>query len=599
MQSTPNRRVQRSERFPARIAVELDEGDPADAFEADVLDFTRAGVSMRAAYLPEIGTQLVCRFRCMPSGRAVSARGEVVWAQLEGGKSGEFGLAFVDLDPRTEWLIEEMLAEPIGEHVGSDEASESIAQLELEGSAEPIAARLTRRDAGKAVFEQHLDLLSLGRGVRAHAPGASDRSGSIAGVELRMVGNVPMLAVTVNFESETSAGAVDAAAVDAAANLPHDTVHDASAPDFAWGDELDAAGMQSVTLTEFRIAERGAPRRGGAPRRADHPARQDGATEFAIATPGDELDESEHSAEPAAWLVLRDQLDAAWSKLLAALAPLRAQIEARGQELATRLGEHQGRALVSLREFFHKELVTRVGAVRRLARRRRTTASPTAAPRRSALGLSPAALALSVAGAFAAFVIVYALVWRDAPEDQVVIPAGVPAVDSPEAIQPEVDRAGLDALAELDTSPRTLPGVRRMANAAPLAEGSKAAKMENEAKLASIGGEARPEPRGPLPRPRFGAAKLTRAKRFPLRVSAPVTELHGTADAEGFKVIIPGVHPVSRAAPLRSANRAVASAMIVNRGDHSELSVRFVKGMKPAYQVTGEGDTLYVAIQAP
>jgi hypothetical protein len=598
MQSTSNRRVQRSERFPARIAVELDEGDPSEAFEADVLDFTRAGVSMRAPYLPEIGTQLVCRFRCMPSGGTVSARGEVVWAQLEGGKTGEFGLAFIDLDPRTEWLIEEMLAQPIGERAEPDEASESIAQLELEGSAEPIAARLTRRDAGKAVFEQHLDLLSLGRGVRAHAPGASDRSGSIAGVELRMVGNVPMLAVTVHFESETGAPGIDAAVAGAALNLPHDTVHDASAPDFAWGEELDAA-PQSVTLTEYRIAERGAPRRGGAARRSDLDAREDSATEFAIETQGDEPVESEDDAEPAFAVVLRDQLHAAWSRLRVALAPLGAQIEARAQELLVRFEANQGRALGSLRELYHKELVTRLGAVRRLARRRRTTASPTGAPRRSGLAPSSVALALWVAGGFAALLIVCALVLRDAQEEPEVMPAGALAVDAPEAVQSEHGRLGYDALANVDTTPRPLPGARRMTDTAPLAEGAIAANAGNEPKLASPGTEARPESRGPLPRPRFGAAKLTRAKRFPLRVSATVTELRGTADAGGFKVIIPGVRPLTKAAPLRSAHRAVASAMIVKKGSDSELSVRFVKGMKPAYQVTGEGDMLYVALQAP
>jgi hypothetical protein len=578
MQSTPNRRVQRSDRFPARIAVELDEGDPSEAFEADVLDFTRAGVSMRAPYLPEIGTQLVCRFRCMPSGSTVSARGEVVWAQLEGDDTGEFGLAFIDLDPRTEWLIEEMLAEPIGEQADAGEASESIAQLELEGSAEPIAARLTRRDAGKAVFEQHLDLLSLGRGVRAHAPGASDRSGSIAGVELRMVGNVPMLAVTVSFEPES--GATD---------VLRDTVQDVSAPDFAWGEGLDAAEMRSVTLTEFRITERGAPRRGGAPRRRDPEAREDGATEFAIETQGDEPRQAVDDAEPGWEVALREQVHAAWSRLLSGLAPLGAEVEARVQELLARLEENQGRVLCSLRDFYHKEVVTRLGAVRRLARRRRTTASPSGAPRRSSLPLSPAALALYVAGAFAALVIVYALASRDAEPQLVATPAEL-AVDAPEAAAPEPDR-GLDALAQLDTSARPLPAVRRTASVAALGE--------EEPKLASLGGEARPEPRAPLPRPRFGAAKLPRAKRFPLRMNAPVKELRGTADAGGFQVIIPGALALDRAGPLRSAHRAVASAMILNKGDHSELTVRFVKGGKPAFQVTGEGDTLYIALQAP
>jgi hypothetical protein len=37
--------------------------------------------------------------------------------------------------------------------------------------------------------------------------------------------------------------------------------------------------------------------------------------------------------------------------------------------------------------------------------------------------------------------------------------------------------------------------------------------------------------------------------------------------------------------------------MIINRGDHAELSIQFVDGKQPLYQVSADGSTLYVVIQ--
>jgi hypothetical protein len=151
------------------------------------------------------------------------AEGEVVWAHLDGDRGGEIGLAFVSLDPRTELAIEQMIvgAEPEdAPNAPSEVATEAepqafaaprepvakVARLALEGIDEPLAARIARREDGRAVFEQLLPLLELGRGVRTDAPGLDGRRGAIAGVELRMMGQVPTLAVTVEFEDHSAYG---------------------------------------------------------------------------------------------------------------------------------------------------------------------------------------------------------------------------------------------------------------------------------------------------------------------------------------------------------------------------------------------------------
>jgi len=252
MSDTADRPNERSERVPLSIPIELGHGDFEDSFEADGVNLSKGGLSMRAACLPDPGSRLSLRFRCEPSGRLVSAQGEVVWAHLDGEHRGEFGLAFVDLDAQTEWLIEEMIAEhgagrAQGEGPDSDEEGPRVAQLELEGSSEPIAARVVRAEGDHVVFEQRLDLLKLGRGVRAYGEGEQAHAGAIAAVELRMVGNVPMLAVTVAFDAadgSTPRG-----------TLEHDTEPDLAAPAAAAAAAADAAGAHpSPTLVEFQRA---------------------------------------------------------------------------------------------------------------------------------------------------------------------------------------------------------------------------------------------------------------------------------------------------------------------------------------------------------
>ena len=77
MEPNRERRNDRSERIAVRLAVELGHGDFRDPFAADVLNVSSGGISMRAACLPDIGSMLMCRFRCMPSNTEVTAKGEV------------------------------------------------------------------------------------------------------------------------------------------------------------------------------------------------------------------------------------------------------------------------------------------------------------------------------------------------------------------------------------------------------------------------------------------------------------------------------------------------------------------------------------------
>ncbi len=637
MEPSPDRRNDRSERVPLRLAVELGDGDFRDPFAADALNFSKGGISVRAACLPDLHSRLWCRFECLPSRATLTAQGEVVWAHLDGDCSGEFGLAFVDLDPKTEWLLEEMIAEHAALARGHGEQPcepvARLATLELEGSPAPIEAHLARREEGGAVFEQQLDLLSLGRGVLARAPGSAERTGRIAGVELRMVGSVPMLAVTVAFEQRESYGELSWSGSDPAPD--HDTEPDLAAPPSrAGGPQPHAAGAQT-TVTEFALEPREAhaehspaapadnaplppalqasPSREPAARAsAAQPAKAAAAAAVAserdfsrsFALPGDDADDQ-----------LEDELEAfsapAWQPLLrAALRGLRAQLAILGVALARLCAAAFRRALPAvrgtqlrttstLRALYGNAIGPRVGTARRMLRaqlpgkRRRTTRAPIAA-RRAGSGSLGRTLLLGLLAALGAGLGVYAL-GPFGHAERIDLPRGVRPDASPAAVAAPATPAAAAAPVAPAPSASAAAGEPHAAVAeVAVASAERVPPSSPYAIDVRKAGAASGEPAHKL---RFGASTVPNARHFTLRMSGRVRTLQGTPDRGGFTVVIPGCLSLDRAGPIGSALKSVAHARIINKGDHAELSVRFTDGKQPAYRVSADGSTLNVAIE--
>jgi hypothetical protein len=104
------------------------------------------------------------------------------------------------------------------------------------------------------------------------------------------------------------------------------------------------------------------------------------------------------------------------------------------------------------------------------------------------------------------------------------------------------------------------------------------------------------EPEKKKAEPVFGSQKTVAGRSFTLRMSKEITELNGTPEQDGFTVIIPGSLSYDRAGPLVAANPLVASSVILNKGDHSALTIRFAQGKSPAYRVAAKGATLEITI---
>ena len=204
MLTTPERRTSERARIPCHIPVELMDSSRSAQFEADAVDLSVGGLSLRAARLPDVGSQLYCAFEAMPGGAQVLGRGEVVWRQPQGEQGGEFGLRFIEVDAKNQALIDEMVAERIARIEARFSQPEPVmASLELENVAEPVSARMVHAGEEQVLFEQSLPQFGIGKAVVAHA-GARLVRGHISEVSVRMEGATPRLMLTLDLARERS-----------------------------------------------------------------------------------------------------------------------------------------------------------------------------------------------------------------------------------------------------------------------------------------------------------------------------------------------------------------------------------------------------------
>lgn len=96
---------------------------------------------------------------------------------------------------------------------------------------------------------------------------------------------------------------------------------------------------------------------------------------------------------------------------------------------------------------------------------------------------------------------------------------------------------------------------------------------------------------------RFGEASVPNGRVFTLRMSGPVKSLEGEAREDGFSVRIPGRLALDRASPIATSHRAVARALILNRGEYAELTLEFLPGMRPKYQVVAKESSIEVTLE--
>jgi hypothetical protein len=266
----------------------------------------------------------------------------------------------------------------------------------------------------------------------------------------------------------------------------------------------------------------------------------------------------------------------------------------------------------------------RLGAARRLvaaqltSKRRRTTAGGSEERAAEPSGAVGRMIAIGVLVTGAAGLFVYALV----PSSDVDIESHRPIAAPDDQASSDPGAAGAPAFAPSDAPAHELGATQAAAEPAALPMPSAASVPAGSPFAVDVRGARGQAPTSattvPAPRPtaaaaaaapapserpvprnmRFGAsAAPVRAQRFALRMSKPIQALEGVSDSGGFTVTVRGTLSLDRAGPISASHRGVARAMVLNKGDHAELTIRFADGKRPAYQLRAEGSTLHLVIE--
>jgi hypothetical protein len=574
MDARSDRRAPAVHRVPLDVLVRLSHEDWQEPFDADGVDVSAGGLALRSDYLPEIGDRLRCRFDCPPSGDEVEIDGEVVWAHDAGERSGEFGMRFTDVGEAQNAL------HSLISHVGGApiaRASTTV-RLHLDRVATPIEAEVIERSDGWLTVEQELPFLKLGMGVAVEGLGPA--RGRLASVDLRLEGGVPRLLLVVEHDGvrDSAPSPVDQTSdetlqdVDAAA-----LVREAAPIEAAPEDELDAED-EAAPQAEAHESSRDAM---APPATHDEPR----------AVWQDLLDKAKERAAAIAVLAI-DRGKPALASVLAKLVAFAGMVMAKGGPRMKRLGARASALVGSL----GAKIKERTKGKRRTAAVPvRVAAPPKRRPQREEVEApAPKRMRRIVMLSVIAFLGVGAAVYVFAsdhggePEPEPARAAAPPP--APVIAPPPVQLAApVDAPIEPAVD-APLPDPRAMP------EPESAAGQLGEPSYPSLRDATQRQTAPAVEGQSFGAASVPNGRSAMIRMSQPVASLTGQQESDGFTVTIQGALALDRAGPIASANPSVERAMILNRGDHSVLTVRFVAGRNPPYRVVARDRAIEIVI---
>lgn len=191
--ATADRRDPTAPRRPFTASIDLGNDK---AIQADAIDLSVGGMSVRSPLLPDLGEQLAFRFM-LEDGKAIDGRAEVVWCHDEGSRSGAFGVKFLAMQGDARASLRRTL-EPLPTRV---QAAENKVRLHLDSMDAPFRAKLRERVPGAVVVGHDLSFLKLGgkvtvEGTKDNEPGVI----SSVEVEIDPITRNPRLILTIDLD---------------------------------------------------------------------------------------------------------------------------------------------------------------------------------------------------------------------------------------------------------------------------------------------------------------------------------------------------------------------------------------------------------------
>lgn len=226
MSTTHDRRAPGTARMPFDAMVEVG-GALGPSFEAQAVNLSEEGMSLRTAYLPEVGQPVMCRFDA-GQGMTVIAAGEVLWKD-DMGDGGEFGIRFTNLDGASTVALQRIvgLAED-GQLPPATDAGRKV-RLHIEGLASPMRARIKDQLAAGVTAYSELGFLQMGKPLELEDAVSGRRRPALIDrveVELGEGSRIPQLVVSLRYDDEdgraASLAAIEVPLEAPGAETPHD-----------------------------------------------------------------------------------------------------------------------------------------------------------------------------------------------------------------------------------------------------------------------------------------------------------------------------------------------------------------------------------------
>jgi len=501
-------------------------------FEADGIDVGAGGLSMRASVLPEVGSTLRCQLDNPTGGEAIEMIGRVVWAHESGPHIGEFGIRFTHLSDDDQTRIEALI-----QRLGRTTATAPTVRLLLDGVNSSIVAEVQSESDTKLSVEQPLPFLAIGSAVMNES---TSRRGHLEAVELKMDEATPKLVLSIGYE-------VDGASEASAGN----------------GGDRD-------TLPEETPSAVQANRRSSEERMHDTPriVRYDAEAE---ASQSETASERLRAYAKSATDQLASTLGSARAAVTDGMLP---RITTNVKDLFALIARFMGALRSQLDEKPRRKQVPRSEAARAHLKNTRRN------------GRRYLVVAAMACGIVAAGWGIYLWAASGSAEAGAETGTGTETAAAA-AAETAADAAGGHGKGH---------GQGHVGENGAENETGQGQVGENGAAIADYPVQGAPLPPEAVRGTVFGADSVSGGEKYVLRMSNPVAEMDGIIEADGFSVTIPGSLSLSQAGPIATAHPDVEHASILNRGDFSELTLRFVAGRQPAYRVEARGPAIEITI---
>jgi hypothetical protein len=553
MNSAGDRRAPGATRIPFDGMVEVG-GALGPAFEAQALNLSEEGMSLRTAYLPEVGQPIRCRFEA-GHGLSVMAAGEVLWNE-DLGEGGEFGVRFTNLDAQSTVALQRIMG-MAEEGILPRPPHGKKVRLHIEGLASPMRARLRGTQATCATAYSELGFLEMGKPLELEdAMSGSRRPALIDKVDVAMEegSRIPQLVVTLRYDDEEAR--------------------------MAARENEHAGSLSAVTIEE-----------------------QTGRDEMSTDPQADEEMPMEHGEEDEMVPAPAPGEEAhAEAKAMESDSP-NDEIDAESEKLKSPLARTAAKITPAMMSFAKRAKVTMALLAAKIAARRGGSGDDVEIPMRRTTAPAPGG-GLHASGRK----VIRGEIGEDkADEDEpkpkfkitkrraaVAGAIGVAGILAMFAMHKPAPAPQLAATPPVETATSAPPAAAPAAPAGPAVNDPLASQamagMPGANGMMSTGMGKNGKP-APFTNGSVGA----HGNVIRIKMDGQIAAIQGASQPTGFTVVIPSRKSMDAAGPLASKDPRIAALKVANEPTGAELSVTFKDGV-PNYAVRAKGDVLELVL---